>query len=240
MENQLPIWQEARVFVIEGNNAADFLQGYLTCDTRRLASIALLPMAICNVKGRVLASGWALALPNGVGLLVHSTLLEPVAAFLRPYINFSKCSADAQSALWVSVADTPSPHCLGEAHYLHLHSTHELQESNVHDISGTVNAWLVDQGFAFISAPVSAQFLPQMLNLDQLGAVDFDKGCYLGQEIVARAQFRGAVKRHLQTFAWQDDPPALGASLDGIGIVAAYAPDQDGNAGGYGLAIAKD
>ena len=50
-------------------------------------------------------------------------------------------------------------------------------------------------GVARITAPTSDAFLPQMLNLDHLRAVSFEKGCYVGQEIVARAQHLGRVKR---------------------------------------------
>ena len=50
--------------------------------------------------------------------------------------------------------------------------------------------------------------------MHDVGAIDFDKGCYLGQEIVARAQFRGAVKRGIDQFAWQGERPAAGDSRE--------------------------
>jgi folate-binding protein YgfZ len=46
----------------------------------------------------------------------------------------------------------------------------------------------------------SEEFVAQMLNLDALGAIAFDKGCYTGQEVIARAHYRGRVKRRLQRF----------------------------------------
>lgn len=52
----------------------------------------------------------------------------------------------------------------------------------------------------------SEQFVAQMLNLDLLGAIAFDKGCYTGQEVIARAHYRGRVKRRLQRFV--TDAPA--------------------------------
>src|SRR5258706_15324259 len=52
-------------------------------------------------------------------------------------------------------------------------------------------------GRPFISAATQDQFVPQMVNLEKLGGVDFQKGCYPGQEIVARAQYRAAVKRRM-------------------------------------------
>ena len=224
------VWSQARVFVIEGDNAAEFLQGYLTCDCRRLAQTNVLPMAICNIKGRVIASGWALQLDHAIGLLVHDSLLETVAAFLKPYITFSKCSADPAQALWVSVSEAHTALPLGDAYYLSLH---QEMPSSATDISAQMNQWLITKNFAFVSAPVSGAFLPQVLKLDDQGAVDFDKGCYLGQEIVARAQFRGAVKRHLTHFQWHDDPPEIGKPTADVGTVVSWSAD------GQGLAVAK-
>lgn len=69
-------------------------------------------------------------------------------------------------------------------------------------------AWTeVMSGIATISAPVVDLFVPQMLNYESVGGVNFKKGCYPGQEIVARSQFRGAIKRraylaHGQAAQW--------------------------------------
>ncbi len=55
----------------------------------------------------------------------------------------------------------------------------------------------IEAGIPVIHAPTSDRFVPQMLGLDDLGAVSFRKGCYPGQEVIARARYRGQVKRHL-------------------------------------------
>ncbi len=55
----------------------------------------------------------------------------------------------------------------------------------------------IRSGLTGIYDETADEFLPQMLNLVELGAVDFEKGCYVGQEIVARAYYRGKVKRGL-------------------------------------------
>jgi folate-binding protein YgfZ len=52
-------------------------------------------------------------------------------------------------------------------------------------------------GRPLIEQPTQDQFVPQMVNLELAGGVDFHKGCYPGQEVVARAQYRGAVKRRM-------------------------------------------
>ena len=53
----------------------------------------------------------------------------------------------------------------------------------------------VRSGIATVTAPVVEAFVPQMLNYESVGGVNFKKGCYPGQEIVARSQFRGTLKR---------------------------------------------
>ncbi len=56
--------------------------------------------------------------------------------------------------------------------------------------------WLeVQAGIAMISLPIYEAFVPQMLNYESVGGVNFKKGCYPGQEVVARSQFRGTLKR---------------------------------------------
>jgi hypothetical protein len=64
-----------------------------------------------------------------------------------------------------------------------------------------------------VYAATSEEFVAQMLNLDLLGALAFDKGCYTGQEVIARAHYRGRVKRRLQRFGVPAAPPAPGSTL---------------------------
>jgi hypothetical protein len=54
------------------------------------------------------------------------------------------------------------------------------------------------RGLPQVYAATSEAFVAQMLNLDLLGAISFDKGCYTGQEVIARAHYRGRVKRRMQ------------------------------------------
>ena len=60
--------------------------------------------------------------------------------------------------------------------------------------------------------PTSETFVAQMLNLDLLGGIAFDKGCYTGQEVIARAHYRGRVKRRLQR--WHAPPDSRAATWD--------------------------
>ena len=67
----------------------------------------------------------------------------------------------------------------------------------------------IDSGFPWIGAPQSEKFTPHMLNLDLLGAISLDKGCYTGQEIVARTHYKGATKRRTMKFE-SDGPVSAG------------------------------
>jgi folate-binding protein YgfZ len=75
--------------------------------------------------------------------------------------------------------------------------------------------WLnIRAGLAEVSAASADTYIPQMLNYHLTGAVNFKKGCYTGQEIVARAYYRGQVKRHLIRAALSGPAPAVGAAIN--------------------------
>jgi folate-binding protein YgfZ len=88
----------------------------------------------------------------------------------------------------------------------------------------------VADGLPQVYASTRETFVAQMLNLDLLGAVAFDKGCYTGQEVIARAHYRGRVKRRLQRWRNESDTPlAPGQAARGADgrplIVVRVAPD---------------
>jgi tRNA-modifying protein YgfZ len=65
-----------------------------------------------------------------------------------------------------------------------------------------------------ITAPVVEQFVPQMINLEALGGVNFKKGCYPGQEVVARSQYRGTLKRRMFPIAALDESASMSAGQE--------------------------
>jgi hypothetical protein len=85
---------------------------------------------------------------------------------------------------------------VGERRYLQLGPLEAMQAAP----TAGEEEWTLQEiraGRPLITAATQDQFVPQMVNLDRLEAVDFRKGCYPGQEIVARAQYRGQVKRRM-------------------------------------------
>jgi folate-binding protein YgfZ len=77
----------------------------------------------------------------------------------------------------------------------------------------------IELGIPAITKALSERFVAQMLNLDELAALSFDKGCYPGQEIIARVHNLGGVKRRARRYAARGEPPALGTA-----VLAAGAP----------------
>ena len=93
-------------------------------------------------------------------------------------------------------------------------------EFEVVDDGQTVDpAFLIEHGYPYIGSKQMEQFTPHMLNFDLLDAISMDKGCYPGQEIVARTHYKGATKRRALRFT-SDEPVSVGdkVSLDGRDI----------------------
>ncbi len=205
---------------LTGFAVKEFLQGYVTCNTDRINANACTPFAVCSLQGRVVTNGWAIELADGIGLVMHRSVQQLFRDYLKPYLQFSKCKLE-EGEDFVHVTTTADaigvPLLPG---WQLLLQDSAVSPGNI-DVSEDINERLIGQRMVLLQQPCSAQHLPQMLGLEELGAVDFDKGCYLGQEVVARAQFRGAVKRGLDIFnlaAASNVAVTLGQSLtlDGV------------------------
>ena len=203
-------WSDAQIVSLEGRGVKAFLQGYLTCNSERIGQNMPTPMTVCNLKGRVIANGWALGDDERVLLVVHRTVAEALAAFLTPYAMFSNCKVVAHTTPVAVVAGERDSAAFTNR-WCFANDLLGTSQSNGHDQSSAIAQDLVANRFAWVSDSIAGKFLPQVLGMHEVGAVDFDKGCYLGQEIVARAQFRGAVKRGIDVFSWHGQAPKAGA-----------------------------
>jgi len=162
-------------------------------------------VAVYGVMGETLYSIAASASPESAEAEFHSYIL----ALLPP--------ADGQPrGLWLAPADTPAP---------------------TTGASLTLAQWrwaAVRSGVATVSQAVAEAFVPQMLNYESVDGVNFRKGCYPGQEVVARSQFRGAIKR--RAFVGQVDGPAqagdevwaAGQTGEPVGLIAQAAAAPGG------------
>lgn len=128
--------------------------------------------------------------------------------------------SDGRAELWAPAS---------EAQRLHAHLASQLHEA-------TLNDWLLAQvraGIGQVLGSSREQFIPQMLNLQALGGVSFKKGCYTGQEIVARMQYLGKLKRRLYRLALASEQlPAPGLEL--------FSPVHSSSVGEVVLAATSD
>ena len=157
-----------------GADVFDFLQAQLSNDLRLLEKRADLLSAWCNPKGRVICIMRVRRRESGYEIILPAELAEPVLKRLAMFRFRSKVDLEAAAA---------SPDDLG--------------------IAGSTDDWLLDNlraGIPEIWKAQSEAFTPHMLNLDLIGGVSFDKGCYPGQEIVARTYYRGITKRRTHRF----------------------------------------
>ncbi|MBT2787955.1 MULTISPECIES: folate-binding protein YgfZ [unclassified Halomonas] len=94
---------------------------------------------------------------------------------------------------------------------------HNVDVASVQDDPASRNAWQLEDirsGLAWLTDAQQDHFLPQMLNWEALGGISFKKGCYTGQEVVARAHFRGQVKKRLMRVSLASGTlPEVGASV---------------------------
>ena len=233
-----------------GPDVIGFLQGYLTSDASELGDDAKFT-AICNIRGRAVCTGYAWLDGQAVFLALHRSLCGTVQDFLRPYLVFSKTgvsdvsrSARVLGALGDvgrAVPGVLSARRLDETRRLLLASPDDAAAHPGPDARMHWDLALIERREVWLTADTSGRFLPQMIGLDRIGAVSFSKGCYLGQEVVARAQHLGEVKRRLTALNWSGVAPSPGtqvrANERNVGTVVAVA----GSPGiGQALAVLRE
>ena len=221
------------VIRIDGPEAASFLQAQVTADLRGLAPGTSTLAAWCSPQGRVIAllrigpvaDGYLAVLPRELCGSVHERLRRFV---LRSRVAITDVSADL-AVVGISGREpgaldaVPPPH--GELVVLRLPASRELLIGTAEALRAATagldpagdDAWesrCIAEGEPEVYASTSESWVPQMLNLDLLGAVSFRKGCYPGQEIVARTQNLGRIKRRMFRYHVAGPSlPAAGAAL---------------------------
>ena len=230
---------------VSGTDADSFLQGQLTQDISRLLERSALPAAWCTPKGRVVATMKLIRSGDGIDLLlpdsIATTFLQRISIYklranvqldirtdwqgiavnsaadlqrladheLLPDGGINSCRAgDQQLAVCISaepvVVEVFAP-------------AEKLQALGIEE-SLSESSWrstLIKTGAVRISAANSEKYTPHMLSLDLAGAVSFEKGCYTGQEIVARTEHRGKSRRRLARYESESKASTGDELLDG-------------------------
>ncbi|MEI8267827.1 MAG: folate-binding protein [Betaproteobacteria bacterium] len=207
----------------------------LACSADLLtATLKRLSMFVLRAKCRLTAGDGQLALYGLVGPTAEHWLAQTSAAALpaAPWSVLALGPAGGPQAIRLP-SGTPEPRWL-------LVQPHELPAPPLPALTRAHWDWLeVRSGVVRVVAATAEQFVPQMVNLELTGGVNFQKGCYPGQEVVARSQYRGTLKR--RTFLMTADGPlAPGQEVhhssdpgQPAGLVALAAPVMPDPPGGH-------
>jgi folate-binding protein YgfZ len=244
---------------IGGDEAIDFLQSIITANVETLDVGAMRPGALLTPQGRVLIDFMIYRInPDEFILQCELDRRDDLYTRLRRYrlrrpVIIEKRD-DLNCHVWWHLHMTPAsmPNLFIDPRdsalgYHYLGSDAKTSLANLGAKPGNINDWhairiakAVPQG-ALDLTPERALMLES--GLDYLGAVDFGKGCYIGQEVTARTHYRGLVKRRLAPFTIDAMPnPSSDIILDGsvIGACKSVVPTSAGGAITMGLVKLSD
>lgn len=191
---------------IQGEDAEKFLQGQLTCDVTKLG-LSYQAAAICNLKGRIEFGIWIKKqAEKHFDVVISADCADALQAHLKKFGAFSKFETSEPAAIYPCVlANEPT-----------------FSHKDDHNTLDDTQAWVqcsIAAGNYWIVADTQGEFQPQELRLHQRGGMDYDKGCYLGQEVIARIYFKSAPKAFLHYVKGSGAAPTAGEKLDKIQMV---------------------
>ncbi len=219
----------------------------------------------CNPKGRLLASAWVALFPatadgdDRFALFISKDIAATTAKRLAMFVLRSKVKVTDASADWFvsglygALPDLESTHQFDpsaivlripdvlyqDQSFKRILIAEPMKPKDI-NVLGALEQWNlleIQSAIPRIVLATQEQFVPQMINFESVAGVDFKKGCYPGQEIVARSQYRGVIKRRLQLANLVIDP--VGSIAYGPGIELFHSEDSLQPAGMVVLSVAN-
>ncbi|ENV18350.1 YgfZ/GcvT domain-containing protein [Acinetobacter guillouiae] len=194
-------------FTLIGVDAIKFLQGQVTVNVEALAENITQYTAICDLKGRIHFGLWLKKInPEHLEIVTTQDQAEEFAKHIKKYGAFSKMKLEETGQVFPTLNGSTT------------------------DFSATetdISAWeisAIQTGQAYINQAIEHVFQPQELRLHQREGINYDKGCYLGQEVIARLWFKAKPKAWLHVIQGTGPAPAQAEQLNkGVQVVNSAA-----------------
>tara|TARA_B110000008_G_scaffold236169_1_gene241343 strand:- start:7 stop:834 length:828 start_codon:yes stop_codon:yes gene_type:complete len=189
---------------ITGTDSESFLQNQFTNDISKLNKESIQLNAYCQHQGKIIALFWVMRFDDGFFLSFPADLKEKIISRLKMFIIMSDVLIEDITKQYRQIGLIKEDHCnaflINENLSLLIESNKESNEV----LMSPQDEWTkvcIDSYIPEVFINSSEKFVPQMLNLDikEFG-VSFSKGCYPGQEVVARLHYLGEAKRRLFSF----------------------------------------
>ena len=237
-ESRVCIPVDDAVFRIEGAGAIDCLQGLLTNDVARLGDGAAAWGAFLTPKGMIITDAWVVRDGTSAWVLVpasaHETTRQLFARTMPPRLAKVSDQSATMKVRWLC-GTTPSPidgatiaRPRDAAPFTVLmltanapgHTARLVEQGWIAVPSGRADVVRLLAGWPTLGREIDEKTLPQEVRFDELGGVKYDKGCYTGQETVARLHFRGHANRELRGVCWAPgERPTEATVSDGEKVV---------------------
>jgi len=225
LEERCTLLPALSVVAVTGRDARAFMQGQLTTDLLGLERHPGLLTAACNREGRVLETMRLAGAPDGLLIIVRRTLIPGLLQRLAKHVlraqvwledrsnafsvaGLLDAQPDPSWSLATAAATGLTIMVAGPRRILLVGSPETLLATLSGVERTTASDWdraCIEDGEPTIHPETAGLWIPQMLNLDLLAAISFSKGCYLGQEIVARTQHLGRIKRRMLRYCGPAD-----------------------------------
>lgn len=196
---------------LTGNDAQDFLQGQLTADVSKLGDERFCLSAYCTPQGKVIALCWVLPYQteaeSGLMLLMPSALVDEVQARLQRFVmrsavQIERYEAQVTMQTWATPFEREALSVTAQEVGVQLSGFGGtclvvFAQSAKPMLATDWRVTSIQNGIAMIYPQTSDGFIPQMLGLEKVGGISFSKGCYVGQEVVARTHYKSQLRRQL-------------------------------------------